>query len=223
MCHIYFQLVCQKLCQNKGSGWGSLEESNSWEGPVRTAFFPTSLCGVLVFGSVSRPPPSARLPPPHTQLTHIQLTHTHNLHTHTQVTHTQLAHTQLAHTHNLLTHTTYSHKTCTHTHYSHTHTTCSHTQLVHTQPTHTQLAHTCSETSLRITDVECIGRAKTTQLNLTGEMKKNIYIGLRWPPAATYNCAQVHHRSPAGTFTRVPGRCLRWSPTPPGPRWPPAN
>ena len=50
-----------------------------------------------------------------------------------------------------------------------------------------------------------------------------IYIGLRWPPAATYNCAQVHHRSPAGTFTRVPGRCLRWSPTPPGPRWPPAK
>ena len=158
MCHIYFQLVCQKLCQNKGSGWGSLEESNSWEGPVRTAFFPTSLCGVLVFGSVSRPPPSARLPPPHTQLTHIQLTHTQLAHTHTTYSHTQLTHTKLAHTH-----------------ITHTHTTCSHTQLVHTQPTHTQLAHTCSETSLRITDVECIGRAKTTQLNLTGEMKKNIY------------------------------------------------
>ena len=53
-------------------------------------------------------------------------------------------------------------------------------------------------------------------------MYKYIYIGLRWPPAATYNCAQVHHRSPAGTFTRVPGRCLRWSPTSQGPRWPPA-
>ena len=35
-------------------------------------------------------------------------------------------------------------------------------------------------------------------------------------------CAQVHHHSPAGTFARVPGRCLRWSPTPPGPRWSPA-
>ena len=23
-----FQMVCQKLCQNNGSGWGSLEESN---------------------------------------------------------------------------------------------------------------------------------------------------------------------------------------------------
>ena len=32
--------------------------------------------------------------------------------------------------------------------------------------THT---HTCSEMSYRIVDVECIGRAKTTQLNLTGE------------------------------------------------------
>ena len=28
--------------------------------------------------------------------------------------------------------------------------------------------HTCSETSYRITDVECIVRAKTLQLNLTG-------------------------------------------------------
>ena len=35
-------------------------------------------------------------------------------------------------------------------------------------------------------------------------------------------CAQVHHQSPAGTFTRVPGRCLRWSPTSPGPWWSPA-
>ena len=35
-------------------------------------------------------------------------------------------------------------------------------------------------------------------------------------------CAQVHHQSPAGTFSRVPATCLRWSPTPPGPRWPPA-
>ena len=31
-------------------------------------------------------------------------------------------------------------------------------------------------------------------------------------------CVQVHHQSPAGTFSRVPARCLRWSPTPPGPR-----
>ena len=31
-------------------------------------------------------------------------------------------------------------------------------------------------------------------------------------------CAQVRHGCPA-----VPGRCLRWSLTPPGPRWPPAR
>ena len=48
-------------------------------------------------------------------------------------------------------------------------------------------------------------------------------MGLWWPPAASSNCAQVRHHSPAGTFTRVPGRCLRWSPTSQGPRWPPAN
>ena len=35
-------------------------------------------------------------------------------------------------------------------------------------------------------------------------------------------CAQVHHQSPAGTFSRVPGKWLRRSPTPTGPRWPPA-
>ena len=60
------------------------------------------------------------------------------------------------------------------------------------------------------------------QIRLVSYLDKDeymyIYIGLRWPPAATYNCAQVHHRSPAGTFTRVPGRCLRWSPTSQGPR-----
>ena len=33
----------------------------------------------------------------------------------------------------------------------------------------------------------------------------------------------MRHHSPAGAFARVPGRCLRWSPTPPGPRWPPAK
>ena len=32
----------------------------------------------------------------------------------------------------------------------------------------------------------------------------------------------MHPTNNAGTFTRVPGGCLRWPPTPPGPRWPPA-
>ena len=35
-------------------------------------------------------------------------------------------------------------------------------------------------------------------------------------------CAQVHHQSPACTFSRVTARCLRWSPTPPGTPGPPA-
>ena len=47
----------------------------------------------------------------------------------------------------------------------HTHTTLSRTALSHTQ------SHTCSETSYRITDVECITRAKTLQLNLTGDIE----------------------------------------------------
>ena len=96
-------------------------------------FFPTSLCGVLVFGCVlpvRLPPP----PPPATcpQLDHTQLTHnllTHNLSTHNLPTHTQHTHTQLTHTHTKDPHTTYSH------------TTCSHTKDPHTTYTHTQLAH----------------------------------------------------------------------------------
>ena len=92
-------------------------------------FFPTSLCGVLVFGCVlpvRLPPP----PPPATcpQLDHTQLTHnllTHNLSTHNLPTHTQHTHTQL-----------------THTHTQKTHTQLTHTQLAHTQKTHTQLTHT---------------------------------------------------------------------------------
>ena len=39
---------------------------------------------------------------------------------------------------------------------------------LHTDSYTQTLAHTCSETSCRITDVECIARAKTLQLNLTG-------------------------------------------------------
>ena len=83
-------------------------------------FFPTSLCGVLVFGCALPPGPApapARRPPPppHRQLVTTEL-----------VT-TQLVHTQLI----------YSHTTCVHT-------TCVHTTCPHT---HTQLAHTCSHTT----------------------------------------------------------------------------
>ena len=107
-------------------------------------FFPTSLCGVLVFGSVSRRPPvrpparpSARPSAFHTQLAHTQLVHTHNLLTHNLSTHNLL-------THNLLTHNlSCPHTTCHHTTCSLTHILSSHNlQLAHAQLVHTQLAHT---------------------------------------------------------------------------------
>ena len=80
-------------------------------------FFPTSLCGVLVFGC-ALPPPSARRPPsPHNLLTHTQLVTTHlsshNLLSHNLLTHT--THTQLVHTVTTCPHTTCHHTTCTHT------------------------------------------------------------------------------------------------------------
>ena len=91
-------------------------------------FFPTSLCGVLVFGSVSRRLLSSSRPPP-----------THNLLTHNLSTHNLLSHNLSSHnlsTHNLLScpHATCSHTTCPHTHRA---SLCvasmAHTQLVHTQ------------------------------------------------------------------------------------------
>ena len=85
-------------------------------------FFPTSLCGVLVFGSAFPPAPSPSCPP--------AACLTQNLSTHNLLT-------RNLSTHNLLTHTTYSHTTCQHTTYSHT--TCPHTQLAHTELTLTQL------------------------------------------------------------------------------------
>ena len=124
----------------------------------------TSLCGVLVFGSVSRRPSAVRLPSSAstpststqlviTQLVHTQLTHTQLVHT--QLVHTQLVHTQLAHTplvHAQLVHTQLTHTQLTHTQLVHTqlvHTQLTHTQLVHTQLVHTQLVPhtTCSHTT----------------------------------------------------------------------------
>ena len=111
--------------------------------------FPTSLCGVLVFGCALPPAPAVlhdtRPPDPPTH----NLLLTHNLTTH-KLTHNLLTHNLS--THNLLTHTTYSHKlththtTCPHTTYSHTtysrklthtHTACPHTTYSHTTYSHT--------------------------------------------------------------------------------------
>ena len=50
--------------------------------------FLTSLCGVLAFDSVSRPPPSVPPPAPSPPAaSHTQLSHTHNLLTHNLLTH----------------------------------------------------------------------------------------------------------------------------------------
>ena len=112
-------------------------------------FFPTSLCGVLVFDSVSRAPPP---PPPHTHNTHTHITHTHTTHTYTH-THTHTHHTHTHTTHTSHTHTPHTHHTHTHTHihtpppppHTHTHTHITHTHITHTQ-THTHHTHTHNTT-----------------------------------------------------------------------------
>ena len=109
---------------------------------------PTSLCGVLVFGSVSRRP----LRPPLLRLRHL----THNSHTtfHTQsVTRNYDTFRTIFHT-QPLSHTIFHTPSLTH-YLSHTHT-------------HT-LSHTCSEQSLRILMWNAAYVQKTLQLNLTGE------------------------------------------------------
>ena len=107
--------------------------------------FPTTLCGVLVFDSVSRcsspPPPPA--PPPTYNFVH--LSHTTFPHT---IFHPPLSHTTLSHT---IFHATFPH-TIFHTH-NLSHTTLSHTnfhaQLCHTPFfTHNFPTHHLSHTSL---------------------------------------------------------------------------
>ena len=88
-------------------------------------FFPTTLCEVLVFGSVCRPrPPPPPLPPLcHNTIFHTQLCHTLICHTQsfTQQSFTQqfftqpLSHTQSL-THNFVTQQFFTHNFVTHTH-----------------------------------------------------------------------------------------------------------
>ena len=122
----------------------------------------------------------------HLSNTHNFVTH-HLSHTHTFVTH-HLSHTTLSHnlshtifqTHNFVTHhlslchtPSFTHTPLSHTIFhtpSFTHhlfhaqlfhtTSLLHTTLSHTHNTTQHKTHTCSETSYRITDVECIVRAK---------------------------------------------------------------
>ena len=74
------------------------------------SFFPTSLCGVFVFGSASRPPPPP--PAPVASSRHTQLVLTHNLSTHNLSTHHFSSH-HLSH-HYLSTHNLSSHYLSTH-------------------------------------------------------------------------------------------------------------
>ena len=119
-------------------------------------FFPTSLCGVLIFGcalpSASAPPPPASSVTLSTQLSlHNSLTHnllTHNLSTHNLLTHNSPTHYLL--TDNLLTHNSFTHNLLTHnlltdnllTHNSLTHNLLTHNSLTHTNYPHTTHSHT---------------------------------------------------------------------------------
>ena len=118
------------------------------------AFFPTSLCGILVFDCALPPRPSRPVPPayshnlsPHNLLTR-NLT-THNLIT-TQLVTTQLTHTQLDHT-QLWPHTTYTqltHVQFAHAQLDHTHTTWPHNLLTHNLSPHNLLTHNLSPHNL---------------------------------------------------------------------------
>ena len=78
---------------------------------LESPLFPTSLCGVLVFGSVSRRPSASHLPSSHSQLVHTQLAHIHLVLTHLVLT--QLSHHTTC-SHNLLTHNLSSHNLSSH-------------------------------------------------------------------------------------------------------------
>ena len=94
--------------------------------------FPTSLCGVLVFDSVSRSSSSSS-----SSLSAASLSHT--------IFHTQLCHTPLCHTHTQLCHTSsFTHNFVTHNFV--THNFVCHTQLCHTQTLSHILQHKPSPT-----------------------------------------------------------------------------
>ena len=130
---------CNKSCETPHCT-SDKEHASSICGRDRI-LFPTSLCGVLVFGC-ALPPASSRLPPPASSRspphTHTQLTHnTTYTHTHTTLSHTTYSQHN-SHTQNLLTHTTHS---LTHTAYSHTHNSRTHTHNLHTHTTYSHITY----------------------------------------------------------------------------------
>ena len=149
--------------------------SNKYIYVYAAVFFPTILCGVLVFSfaSVRQPPPPPYPPPLHTQLCNAQSCTQQLCYT---ILHTRSYHTQFF-TYHKLSHATLSHtifRTCTqlcHTwsfipNFSHAFVhkfvtrnlsdIIFHTQLYHTQsftynPSHTTLSHAIFHTTLIVT------------------------------------------------------------------------
>ena len=126
---------------------------------IINTFFPTTLCGVLVFDSVSRRLLLRRRllpPPPPTLNTHFVNTHfvQHTLSTQTLSTHTLSTHTLSTHTlstHTLSTHTLSTHTLSTHTLFTYTsstYTLSTHTLFTYTSSTHTLSTHTLSTHTL---------------------------------------------------------------------------
>ena len=183
-----------------------------------TFYFPTSLCGVLVFDSVSRSSSAASSSFASSCYTlfHTQLAHTHNTVTHNPF-HTQHCRTQLeTHTHNFVTHTTLSH-TRTHNFVTHSllhttlsHTSCSHTTFVthslsHTTLSHTTLSHTLFHTQLYHTQ-HC-----HTQLPHTHTQHNFLtHTQVCHTPSFTHNCGRRGACSHSPSFCVAAPRHFAW-------------
>ena len=155
----YMLAACSKQCtlvevlvRPKGQSKAGLHKS-AWLRISKRAYclFPTSLCGVLVFGSAL--PPSPPRPPPahssHTTCPHT--TYSHTTYSYTTWPHTTYSHNLLTHilTNTTWPHTTYSHTRTTCHHTTWPQTTCSHTTCPHTTSSHTTWPHaTCSHNLL---------------------------------------------------------------------------
>ena len=88
--------------------------------------------------------------------------------------------------------------------------------LCHSHTTfHTRIFHTLDKNWIIV-----VIRWELNPMTCNSTRERDIYIYMGYGGhQLRLKCAQVHHQSPAGTFARVPGMCLHWSPTPPGPRY----
>ena len=166
-------------------------------------YFPPSLCGVLVFDSVSRSRSSSRSSAPsifqHTSLSHHHLSHTslsHTIfHTHTHThTHTHLfvTHVTPSLTHNFVTHHLSHTPSFTHTHttLSHTHTPSFTHNFVTHHLSHTTLSHTIFHTQLCHTHTDHLSHTHTTLSHTIFHTHTHIFV--------------THHLSPRKTLSHTP-------------------